>query len=244
MIKRVFLVNVVTAGVVLVIDSPSFACSCAVSTPEEAARQADVIFTGVAEWNRRDKTIIVSTGFSVDQVYKGSVDQPVVRHPTEGPACGTRFQEGAVYTVFAYLRSGELHTSLCSPTQEGGGDHRDFGLRPLGVGFPPPLVPPRPASNWAPIVAATILIILITALALMIARRRAPLESLDDSSAVGSTPRGLSLWLVRWHGLFLGTPGRQPRSERGVRSPPWSAYEVSGSHPPCGIGLRRCDRMR
>jgi hypothetical protein len=172
MVKRILLVSAVTVGVVLAIESPSFACSCAASAPEEAARQADVIFTGVAEWNRRDKTIIVSTGFSVDQVYKGSVDQPVVRHPTEGPACGTRFREGTVYTVFAYLRSGELHTNLCSPTQRGGIDPRDFGLRPLGVGFPPPLVPRR-ASNWGAIVAATILIILITALALMIAKRRA-----------------------------------------------------------------------
>jgi hypothetical protein len=170
MVRRILLVSALMAGVVLAIDSPSLACTCAVSTPEEAARQADVIFTGIAEWNRRDQSIIVSTGFSVDQVYKGSVDQPVVRHATEGPACGTRFQEGDIYTVFAYLRSGELHTSLRSPTQRGRIDPREFGLRPPDVRVTPPLVPRTPASSWGPIVAATIIVMALT---LMIARRRA-----------------------------------------------------------------------
>jgi len=113
----------------------SWACSCAVTTPEEQADDARVVFTGrVRKVDRSDVEQgqgTIRVRFRVGKVYKGAVDRHVeVITASNGAACGCHFKEGVRYTVFGSRRSEPIPTNLCSGTKRGPIDPSEYGLPP------------------------------------------------------------------------------------------------------------------
>ena len=120
---------------------PASACSCIQSTPRQHARDADVIFTGLAtDRDVRDEpdpyledegfevpTQVVR--FDVETVYKGTLAPKVtVRSALDSAACGFGFSPRRRYTVFAHEKSGMYLASLCSATTTGTIEPATFGL--------------------------------------------------------------------------------------------------------------------
>ncbi len=143
MLRRLVMIVVMVAVAIPVAASPCWACSCAstgdpASDRRQHARNADVIFTGVARrvWAddptpddgvTGDETIYAR--FSVGKVYKGrDRNRAVINAGPAGNTCRFDFEEGERYTVFATRRKGELHTNLCSGTKKGRIDPDRYGL--------------------------------------------------------------------------------------------------------------------
>ena len=104
---------------------PSYACSCAErSSPSEALERADAVFMGRAvsvsyvEKVRGEQTYIdsVITKFNVTAVWKGPISETT--YIDHGGPCGTSFDVGEEYIVYAYNfgRRDGLSTGLCSRT--------------------------------------------------------------------------------------------------------------------------------
>ena len=126
-----------------VVASPCWACSCASSGDEAAdrraqARRADLIFYGVADRERivdpspGDGTSgdeIVYMRFRVRRTYKGHPGRWVtISEGSTGNSCRYNFREGQRYTVFAYKHDDRFHTDICSGTQRGNINPKDYGL--------------------------------------------------------------------------------------------------------------------
>ncbi len=140
--RRAATVLLLTASaLVIVIPRSAWACSCAARSERDAARDATVVFLGVAGGGERvpGAPTALATRFRVEAVYKGVLapgfDVTIV-HEARAPACGLAFADGERYTVFA----GEFHTQLiassCSPTAAG-----PIPARALGLPRPDVVVP-------------------------------------------------------------------------------------------------------
>lgn len=115
---------------------PAAACSCAVSTDQEAVDNADAVFTGTLIDRDAPGLFFGSGGparyvFAVDEVYEGEVTaRQTVLTPPDGASCGFELSGAGPFLVFAFSDSeitsaagdGELHSHLCS------------GTRPLAAG--------------------------------------------------------------------------------------------------------------
>lgn len=87
------------AALVLV-PSPAQACSCQVPDTAQAARQADVVFTGrVLDQERADRQVALA--FEVDRIYRGEVGSQTVEVATPTDTCGLRLTDDQSYVVFA-----------------------------------------------------------------------------------------------------------------------------------------------
>jgi hypothetical protein len=94
--------------------------------PSEHARQAAVVFTGVAREVHSHSTPNVMSSldpvevtFAVEAVYKGATPRTTTIWTVAGGAsCGYDFAEGRRYTVFAWLDEGRLEAGLCTGTVE------------------------------------------------------------------------------------------------------------------------------
>jgi hypothetical protein len=110
--------------------TPAWACSCVVTTPEEQADSARVVFTGrVRSVEQTDNEL--SVRFRVKTVYKGRVERRTdVVTASDSAACGCSFKEGKRYTVFGSRKREPVPTNLCSGTKQGTIDPAEYGLPP------------------------------------------------------------------------------------------------------------------
>ena len=119
---------------------PAFACSCVPREDgqtereyrREAARDADVVFTGRVWRVERAPDGFGSdeAHFFVEEAYKGTRRHRVtVSTSAQGSMCGFHFTRGARYTVFGYGKgSRHFHTNICTETQRGTIDPDRYGL--------------------------------------------------------------------------------------------------------------------
>lgn len=156
---------VVAAPAVLLDAAPAGACSCAMADDAQAVARADAVFAGVAVDRARAAprpagdgsfgSAPVAWAFDVRRVFKGPVgEHQELWSEADSAACGTGFELGATYLVFASADGGRLNTGLCS------------GNRNLSAGEPLPGVlgagreplasaadasgPASLAERWAP----------------------------------------------------------------------------------------------
>ena len=139
--KRLLLATALAAASLPVAAQPCFACSCVPRADgqtereyrHQAARQADVVFTGRVwriEGDYSGGGGSVEAHFFVEEAYKGTRRHRVtVSTAAQGTACGVFFRRGARYKVFGYGK-GPRHfdTNLCTETQRGRIDLDRYGL--------------------------------------------------------------------------------------------------------------------
>ena len=139
--KRLLLVVALAATSLPLTAAPCLACSCAGRMDgqsereyrHQAARQADVVFTGRVwriEGDYSGGGGTVEAHFFVEEAYKGTRRHRVtVSTSAQGTACGFYFRRGARYTVFGYgdgPRS--FDTNSCTETRRGRIDPDRYGL--------------------------------------------------------------------------------------------------------------------
>ena len=127
--------------------APAAACSCAVSTPEEAFDAADFVFSGTVTGVDRTSWPLgctrtmssedpVYVTMDVMEVWKGQVGaETVVVTATSGASCGYDFEAYPAHLVYAREVDGEWQVSLCSGTSPL--DQANEALDSLGPGSPP-----------------------------------------------------------------------------------------------------------
>ena len=132
--NRLLLATCLAASLLPLVPTPASACSCAPATREQYARWADVVFTGVVQ----EVTETVQqrvTLFEVRVLYKGRTGRHAeVRSGVQESACGTRFDDGSKYTIFARRYDDGLWTTLCDGNRRGRIRHAKYGL-PRGRRF-------------------------------------------------------------------------------------------------------------
>jgi hypothetical protein len=70
-VRRALLVVLVSAGLLVLTPSPSWACSCAAAGPGRHAELADTVATGTVDWTATDGQVR-RYQVSIEQVYKGA----------------------------------------------------------------------------------------------------------------------------------------------------------------------------
>lgn len=114
-------------GLVLITPSTSYACSCALGSPQSHARGADAVFVGtLLDIEPPPQREIMSSAdpntftFDVDQVLEGEIGGTVeVVSARDSATCGWEGAEvGEEYVIFAYEYRGRLSTSSCSGNAE------------------------------------------------------------------------------------------------------------------------------
>lgn len=91
----------------------AWACSCAYSSPEERRDRSDVVFVGRVIALQKEKQARRYT-FEVSQVLKGSSRQRItVGSSGPGSACGSFFDQGTAYLIYAYGGADEFRTNVC-----------------------------------------------------------------------------------------------------------------------------------
>lgn len=130
MIPRLFAATALALVALVLVPAPSYACSCAQSTPREHVERADVVVRGTVDSREgpapakirssRDEVTYVVT---VAEVYRGDPPRPLEVHSVEsGASCGLEnIRLGDEYVVFANQgtdpgNEGELWASLCGGT--------------------------------------------------------------------------------------------------------------------------------
>ena len=132
--NRLLLTICLAASLLPLAPTSASACSCAPATPEQYARWADVVFTGVVKEVTETETQR-RTLFELRVLYKGKARRHTEVHSgVQESACGVRFQDASKYTVFAGRSDGELWTGLCDGNQRGRIRHAKYGL-PRGRRF-------------------------------------------------------------------------------------------------------------
>lgn len=150
------LIRGIAASIVIVgitaLSTPCFACSCIARADEEQFTAADVVFTGHARsvrYSEHDPDAQAGPDtahwtFQVQSVQKGRTGEVAeVSTSGSGGTCGSRFEIGHRYQVYATLDDGDnLRTSLCSGNRE---------LGPQDTPYAPPTpVPTAPPTTAAP----------------------------------------------------------------------------------------------
>lgn len=121
---------------------PVSACTCPAHTPEEDARSAAAVFTGVVRsvssglpfGVQCSPESSVAVTFDVETVYKGDVASSVSVISTGGQTCGYTFVRDKRYTVLALSINGRLDAGICRRHVEGPIVAADYGLP---AGHPP-----------------------------------------------------------------------------------------------------------
>lgn len=149
MMRRALLVLGMTAIVWPIGIGEAIACSCVGGTPMEFAESAREIFTGTVTEVRNahpgEPISELAATFDVEEVYKGSVEDPVVvTTNSQGSACGYEFVVDRRYTVFTSGEADGVSTHLCTGTTGGAIDPAEFGL---GAG---PTEEPEPSASVEP----------------------------------------------------------------------------------------------
>lgn len=138
--RKLIVAAVLALGSVPLTVQPSFACSCVPPKEgqtereyrHEAARDADVVFTGrVWRVERADDGFGSDEAhFFVEEAYKGTRRHRVtVSSSAQGSMCGFHFNRGTRYTVFGYGKGPRrFHTHLCTETQRGWINPDRYGL--------------------------------------------------------------------------------------------------------------------
>ena len=133
---RPFLLALVLAcaGLVLVQAPAQAACRCADVTVQQAAKRADVVFTGtLAEQTETKQRTTYS--FEVERVYAGRVADTPVEVVSRNNQCGLgRLDVDRAYVVFATAGSRDLITNQCLGTDRAVPAFVDRVERVLGEG--------------------------------------------------------------------------------------------------------------
>jgi hypothetical protein len=115
---RALLVLLVSAGILVLTPSPSWACSCAMSTPEKQVELAGTVAVGTVDWTATDgqkRTYQVT----VDRVYKGAAarSEKLLTGANEG-SCGlAHLATGKRYVFFIDgVHPGAMRVGLCGGT--------------------------------------------------------------------------------------------------------------------------------
>jgi len=120
---RLLMAILVSLGLASLPVAVVVACSCAVSTIQQSARFADVVFTGTAMAVETPAPAPITSSldpvryaFSTDEVFKGGMveSEVVVTTAMDGASCGTTFGMGERWLVFASVDGTALTTGLCS----------------------------------------------------------------------------------------------------------------------------------
>jgi len=107
------------------------ACLCMQFSPNDAARNAAMVFTGKARGRIAPERVGFEerVEFDVETVYKGDVPSRWAVS-VEASSCGYVFSDGDRYTVFA---TAEARTNLCMGNVKGTIDPATYGVEPIMV---------------------------------------------------------------------------------------------------------------
>jgi len=138
------------AGLALTPAAAQAACTCQVPTPAQAARQADVVFSGVMVGGQRDGRQI-DLAFEVDRIYQGRVDSDTVDvvSPTDG--CGLKLVEDQAFVVFATDGRQGLVSDRCAGTVRADDRALRAVEQALGPGEPYQAPEPEPEPPADPV---------------------------------------------------------------------------------------------
>ncbi|OAS19399.1 hypothetical protein [Paenibacillus oryzisoli] len=121
---------IMLSGIILILPSKSYACSCELQTdPIQAVEQSKAVFAGkvlAIEPKVLDINGIldhqIAVHFAVEKSWKGmNQTQAIVLTKLGEPSCGYTFGQGETYLVFAYdydFKTNMLQTSSCSLTKK------------------------------------------------------------------------------------------------------------------------------
>ena len=116
--KRVLLAVAVVFGILVLTPSPSWACSCASTTPSEQAQRAVTVAAGTVDWTATDgQTRTYKVEF--DAVYKGAAAaSEKLATPANEAACGVGdLAAGQRYLFFIDgEHPGAMRVGLCGGT--------------------------------------------------------------------------------------------------------------------------------
>lgn len=116
--KRLLVVLLLAAGMVLVNPSVALACSCAPVTPEQSTKDADTVAVGTVQWTASDG-IDRTYGVRFDQVYKGlaGIEEKLVTSADEASCgLGDLAVEGSYIFFIQGKHPGQLKVGLCGGT--------------------------------------------------------------------------------------------------------------------------------
>ena len=104
------------AMALLAADRPAEACSCQPAPPVcEAFWAAGAVFSGTVTSVASGPSGAIEATFAVDETFRGGLSRTTVV-VNGGGVCGTVFEAGKPYLVYADDRNGQWHSSLCSRT--------------------------------------------------------------------------------------------------------------------------------
>lgn len=115
------------AVLALFLADSALACSCAPPPPpQEALKQSAAVFTGTV-LAVTDSGTNRQVRLRVERVWKGTkCGEVTIVTALDEAACGSSFQVGTSYLVYATRQQGKLSTSLCSRTQPASGASEDL----------------------------------------------------------------------------------------------------------------------
>ena len=178
--RRLFvpLIALVLAGVGATLPTAqAAACSCAMSTPEQALGFADAAFVGTLAGSRQievavagfDPTPAVVYTFDVESSAKAVTETSIdVVSTGDSAMCGTAFAVDQRYLVFATIVDGRLDTGLCSGNLELAADDAvPLPVTPLAAA-----PEPQPDGPPLPLLAIGGLVVVLAAGSLLAFRSR------------------------------------------------------------------------
>ena len=152
--SRVALVGVLALALLPLSGKTAWACVCDQPVPQEAARNAAAVFTGLA----RGRVTPERPGFgervefTVETVYKGgTASRSAVT--VEATSCGYVFTDGERYTVFA---TADARTNICMGNVQGAIDPATYGVQPIVV-YPSQMIDLGRATDRVAVVAVLLL---------------------------------------------------------------------------------------
>jgi hypothetical protein len=179
-VRRALLALLVSAGLLVLTPSPSWACSCAVARPGQQAELADTVAAGTVDWTATDGQIR-RYQVSVEKVYKGAAarTEKLTTNANEA-SCGLGdLATGKRYLFFIDgVHPGAMRVGLC-----GGTTAYDDALaqqveavtgppdRPL-PGPPGTAAPPEDHSTRTLVLGVGAVVLLLGAAAAIVAGRR------------------------------------------------------------------------
>ncbi len=162
MVRRVVMI-VLIALVVLTADARcAWACSCALpsATPLEARDGGAAVFAGhvtnvsIPDPNSYTPFRSVAVTVAVSQVWEGDVGSTIVIGTSrDGASCGYTFVVGQEYLLYAFEYEGELVTGMCGrtrPLADAQDDLAVLGEGRVPIAVPSPLTSPTPATTPQP----------------------------------------------------------------------------------------------
>lgn len=109
------------------IPKQSFACSCAIASPNQEFTKSDAVFQGKVINKETSRTALftkssddpVYVTFLVEKVWKGiDTKNIMVQTALSEASCGFNFHKNQKYIVYATEMDGKLQVQLCSRTNE------------------------------------------------------------------------------------------------------------------------------